>query len=105
MKIIYEYSHLGGYEILKVRYPQQLDEIYEIITKIEARRTKTSKEKTMKGKMLYSPVDMNKRFGEAFSEKGYGEIRDTYIIRIPIKRHFPSVPVCLMLIDADDKAS
>ena len=55
MKIIYEYSHLGGTEILKVRYPEYEYEIYEVIAKVKANKIKISEEKTMKDKKLYSP--------------------------------------------------
>ncbi len=83
MKIIYEYSHLGGSEILKVRYPKYEKEIYETIALIKACKTKISKEKTKKGKELYSPIDMNKQFEQAFKEKGFKELRDTYTITLP----------------------
>ncbi len=33
MKAAYEYSHLGGSEIMRVRYPNVEQEIYEIISK------------------------------------------------------------------------
>jgi hypothetical protein len=59
VKIIYEYSHLGGSEILKVRFPECDQEIYDVILEVSARKTKISKEKTMLGKELYSPKDMN----------------------------------------------
>jgi hypothetical protein len=36
MKVVYEYSHLGGAEILKVRYPEIEREIYEVIDKIKS---------------------------------------------------------------------
>ncbi len=36
MKVVYEYSHLGGTEILHVRYPRHEQEIYEIIAGIVA---------------------------------------------------------------------
>lgn len=42
MKIVYEYSHLGGSEILKVRYPGIDNEIISVINKITAPRTKIS---------------------------------------------------------------
>ena len=83
MNIIYEYSHLGGTEILKVRYPQYEREIYEVIAGVHAVRTKISKEKTMPGKKLYSPKDMNNQFREAFKKKLYNELRDTYTITVP----------------------
>ena len=83
MKIIYEYSHLGGSEILKVRYPDIEREIYDVISKVIAKKTKISKEKTMIGKKLFAPRDMNKQFRNLFQGKGYIELRDTYSITIP----------------------
>ena len=83
MKIVYEYSHLGGSEILQVRYPECHRDIYEIIAAVTAQRTKVSKEKTMRGRKLYSPRDMNRQFREAFKGRGYCELRDTYTITIP----------------------
>ena len=83
MKVVYEYSHLGGSEILKVRYPSIDQEIYNVIRDVKARKTKISKEKTMRGKALYSPKDMNLQFREIFSAKDYHEQKDTYTITIP----------------------
>jgi hypothetical protein len=83
VKIVYEYSHLGGAEILQVRYPDCECEINEIIAGIIAQRTKVSREKTMRGRELYSPKDMNRQFREAFAARGYRELRDTYTITIP----------------------
>jgi hypothetical protein len=77
MKIVYEYSHLGGSEILQVRYPNHIKEIYDVIEEVTAKRTKVSKEKTMKGKKLFSPMDMNRQFKNAFARRGYRELRDT----------------------------
>jgi hypothetical protein len=83
MKVVYEYSHLGGSEILKVRYPDHEKEIYEVLFQVTANRTKVSKEKTMKGKKLFSPKEMNKQFKELFTQRGYKELKDTYTIIIP----------------------
>lgn len=83
MKIIYEYSHLGGAEIIQVRYPDWGAEIDTVIAGVEAVKSKISKEKTKPGKALYSPIDMNAQFKQAFNEKGYHELRDTYTITIP----------------------
>ncbi len=52
MKVVYEYSHLGGSEILKVRYPDEDKEIYDVIGGVEANKIKISKEKTMRGRAL-----------------------------------------------------
>lgn len=59
MKVVYEYSHLGGVEIMKVRYPEWDAEIYQVISEVRANRSKISQEKTKQGRPLYSPVDMN----------------------------------------------
>ena len=83
MKIVYEYSHLSGAEILRLRYPDCEREIYNVITGVTAKRTKVSKEKTMPGRRLYSPKDMNRQFREAFRSRGYVELRDVYTITIP----------------------
>lgn len=83
MKVVYEYSHLGGSEILQVRYPKFNQQIYDVIKQVKSSKTKISKEKTMVGRALYSPTDMNLQFKESFNKKGFNELRDTYTITIP----------------------
>lgn len=83
MKVVYEYSHLGGSEILQVRYPKINQNIYDAISQIKSRKIKISKEKTMKGKALYSPKDMNNQFKVAFNKMDFQELRDNYTITIP----------------------
>ncbi len=83
MKIIHEYSHLGGSEILKVRYPEIENEIYSVISKVKASKSKISKEKTKMGWFLYAPIDLNKKFKGEFNSLGYHEMRDTYTLTIP----------------------
>ncbi len=83
MRIVYEYSHLGGTEILQVRYPECERDIYEIIDSVKVEKIKFSRERTRHGVELYSPKDMNRRFREAVRARGYAELRDTYTITIP----------------------
>ena len=83
MRVVYEYSHLGGSEILQVRYPQINQEIYDVINLVQGIKSKESKEKNKKGSMLYSPIDMNRQFTSAFNKCNYFELRDTYTITIP----------------------
>lgn len=81
---VFEYSHLGGSEILQIRFPEIDREVNSVIESIkDVQRTKESKEKTMRGKMLYSPVDLNQRFSEAFDALGYKELIDRFDIDIP----------------------
>lgn len=84
MRVVYEYSHLGGAEILKVHYPQIDHEINSVIRAVGTPgKTKQSKEKTMAGRMLYSPKELNSAFIREFRARGYAELRDTYDIRLP----------------------
>jgi hypothetical protein len=83
LRIVYEYSHLGGAEILQVRYPQCNEEISDVIRGVVASRTKTSREKTMPGQLLVSPKAMNGQFRTAFDSRGYRELRDRYTITLP----------------------
>jgi hypothetical protein len=84
VKIVYEYSHLGGSEILQVRYPEINQQINEVIENIrDLKKLKRSKEKTMRGVLLYAPVDLNARFDSAFHRLGFKEIRDTYTVKLP----------------------
>lgn len=64
MKIVETYSHLNGLEFLLVHKPMLWKELTAVIESIDAKacKTKISKEKTMKGKELYSPVVMNQKF-------------------------------------------
>lgn len=73
MKIAAKYSHLNGYEWLMHHRPDLWDDLEDAITSIDAEtcRTKRSKEKTMKGKLLYSPADLNRQFKEVLYERGW----------------------------------
>ena len=77
MKVAAYYSHLNGEEFLRFRYPQLWDEIHEVIESVDADscRTKRSKEKTKKGRLLFSPVDMNQRFKDELGQRGWKERR------------------------------
>lgn len=85
---VFEYSHLGGLEILKLRYSPIEKEIDEIIRSIKiTTRDKVSKEKTMKGKRLYSPIAMNRAFKREFHKRNYKELKDFYDIDAYEKKH------------------
>ena len=80
MKIVETYSHLNGLEFLLVHKPKLWKEVQNVIKTIdgEACKTKVSKEKTMKGKLLYSPIDMNKSFKEKLENLQWNESRVNY---------------------------
>ena len=80
MKIVETYSHLNGIEFLLVHKKQLWKEIQSVIKSIDASlcKTKVSKEKTMKGKILYSPIAMNKMFTKLLSAANWQESRVSY---------------------------
>ncbi len=82
MKIAQKYSHLNGEEYLIVHHKKLYNEIIDTIQSIDASEfmTKESKEKTMTGKMLYSPIELNKAFNEKFKRLGWNESRYQYYI-------------------------
>ncbi len=82
MKIAQSYSHLNGEEYLIVHHKNLYDELKMIIENIDANilMTKESKEKTMVGKMLFSPIALNRIFIERFREKGWAESRYRYYL-------------------------
>ncbi|NOU00183.1 MAG: restriction endonuclease [Gallionella sp.] len=80
MKIVETYSHLNGLEYLLVHKPNLWKELKAVIESIDANacKTKISKEKTMQGKALFSPVAMNQKFKEFLGGRGWGESRVSY---------------------------
>ena len=80
MRIVEHYSHLNGLEYLMVHKPKLWEEIQQVIANVDATKfkTKVSKEKNMKGKMLYAPIEMNKAMDEEFQQRGWSESRTSY---------------------------
>jgi len=80
MKIIETYSHLNGLEFLLVHKQALWREIKTVIASVDANkcRTKVSKEKTMKGELLFSPIDMNAMYKKMLRQKDWHESRVSY---------------------------
>ena len=80
MKIVEFYSHLNGWEFLKVHKPHLWDEITAVIEGVDAEKckTKVSQEKRTRGKLLYSPRALNQEFKHFLISKGWRESRVSY---------------------------
>ena len=80
MRIGAKYSHLNGEEYLLVHRKELWHEVQAVITEVDAQacKTKVSKEKTMRGRMLYSPLDMNAAFKHGLKSLGWEERRNTF---------------------------
>lgn len=72
MQIFGKYSFNHGEEYIHEIYPHLLHEIELVISRVDAEscKKKESKEKTMVGKILYSPTHLNHSFKDSF--KGVG---------------------------------
>jgi hypothetical protein len=80
MRIAETYSHLNGLEYLLVRKPELWQEIQEVIAGVDAAscRTKVSKEKRMKGDLLFSPIALNAGFKQLLRSRHWEESRVSY---------------------------
>ncbi len=74
MKIVATYDFNGGQAAVEKNYSQEFEQITAVIGAIDANlyKTKKSKEKTMKGKMLFSPMELNKAFKSEFAKAKHG---------------------------------
>lgn len=92
MKIVAYYSFYNGEKFIINNFNVYLKEVKDIIMSVDALlcKNKESNEKTMQGKMLFSPVCMNKSFKDGFAmyvwsnhkeecEYIYGEYLEDYI--------------------------
>lgn len=73
MKIVAQYDFNGGMDKVYTNYAKELQEISHAISQIDAYsfKTKISKEKTMSGRMLFSPVDINAEFKRQLNPYGW----------------------------------
>lgn len=87
MRVAETYSHLNGLEYLLVHKKKLWGELLSVIDSIDAEacKTKVSKEKTMRDKVLYSPVDMNQAFKDRLSTLEWEEDRFSYWVTKDVK--------------------
>ena len=80
MRIAARYSHLNGEEFLLVHRKRLWDEILDVIESVDAEacKTKVSKERTRRGDLLYSPIDMNKAMAAEFGKRGWEQRRQGF---------------------------
>lgn len=101
MRLAAQFSFKNGLEEVSRRYPHLLAEVTNAVRKIDAApaRTKVSKEKTMPGQTLYSPVVLNAAFKDQLYPQGWKNLKvdcdypteyymEDYEHRAPIKGAF-----------------
>lgn len=67
------YSFKNGREVIEDKYAAQLREVEQVIAAVDSTqcKTKTSREKTMLGRTLYSPRALNEAFRREFQARGW----------------------------------
>jgi hypothetical protein len=73
MRIVGMYYFNDEAKIIDSQYASELEEIKNVVSSIDASQylTKVSKEKTMSGRVLYSPIALNRAFHDAFTILGW----------------------------------
>ena len=82
MKVKHIYSHLNGLEWIKFHKMNLCEEILESIKNVDPEicKNKISKEKTMRGRVLYSPPTMNNEIKKELVKRGWSEERINYYV-------------------------
>jgi hypothetical protein len=77
MKIVAEFDFNNGKSAIERHYHKEFEEIISVIDSVNADecKTKVSTEKTMAGKILYSPKALNTAFSNAFNYIGWNSCR------------------------------
>ncbi len=78
MNIAGIYSFNRGEDIIRSQYPAEVGEVERVIAAIDSLqcKTKTSREKTMPDRTLYSPRALNKAFKLEFGLRGWERYKD-----------------------------
>ena len=77
MRVVGKYSFNDGERFIEENYPIELQGVYTVIEKVDAtqHKTKTSREKTMAGRSLYNPRNLNAAFTGEFKSRGWTKHR------------------------------
>jgi hypothetical protein len=71
------FSFKQGKDIIQAQYIEEMRDVEQIIAAVDSARckTKTSREKTMLGRTLYSPRALNKAFNKEFESRGWNKCK------------------------------
>jgi len=93
MRIVGRYYFNDPDKTISAQYAPELSEISAAVSAVNAADylTKVSKEKTMPGRMLYSPTALNKAFRSAFTALGWKNVRvkSDYSVQYYIDGYLP----------------
>jgi hypothetical protein len=77
MRLAAVYSFNKGKETVSQQHADLLTEINECVKAVDEsqHKVKKSKEKTMPGRILYSPISLNRAFKQEFQRRGWSPVR------------------------------
>ncbi|OQA23490.1 MAG: Restriction endonuclease BglII [Chloroflexi bacterium ADurb.Bin360] len=77
MRVDKKFSFNGGEEYVSTHFPSELREVMRVIGAVDAalHKNKVSKEKTMPGRVLFNPRQLNKAFKTSFEEREWSTTR------------------------------
>ena len=77
MKIVGIYSFKNGETIIKEKFSTELGEVFQVIKSVDSalHKNKTSDERTMPGRILFSPRSLNRAFKREFSNREWENYR------------------------------
>ncbi len=96
MKVVAQFSHKKGREVMEMGHANELREIYEAIAATDAEkcRTKRSRESTMRDLILYSPAELNRAMKANLYPKGWAEVDKKGKFkekRVRVSTHVPEI--------------
>lgn len=93
MKIAAYYPFNNGWEIVTKKFSSEFSEVKNVIESVDASlcKIKESKEKTMQGKMLFSPPCLNDKFKNEFHKLGWSNHKENceYIYGVHLDAYVP----------------
>jgi hypothetical protein len=83
MKVVRYYSHLNGYEHIRIHKPHLWSELLDVINIIDSELCKTkvcNEVGPKKGQMLYNPIELNALFKKELEHRDWKESRTSYYV-------------------------
>ena len=64
-------SHLGAWSKLQHDYPEEFQDIQQVIAETDVEKRRKSREQRSRGTLLYSPLDLDRRLTRSFVDAGW----------------------------------
>lgn len=79
MRIVHEYSHLGGAEVLQVRHPEIMADVLAAIATVTPAPTRKADDETVRERFPYALEDVRDQFLTEFRNRGFEQASDPLV--------------------------